>query len=263
MGCGRNTHSNECENVCARAQQSQFLSGQNMIALLSDIHGNLEALKAVLEDAQARGIGMFYCLGDTVGLGPDPMACVKIVESFDLCLSGNWDYFVTGNDDGESNRSQSELKFWYEWVRSELTAPQLEFLRNLPSVNQFDGRTYAHGDPIDTVNGYLFPETIYDTKKMGDIFAAFDGVFHCGHTHIGGVFTHSNFIESSQIDGRFVPESESAIINVGSVGLPRDNDPRACYVIAYGDAYEFVRVPYDYEATRQKLVDLDPPGFAK
>jgi len=234
-----------------------------LIALLSDIHGNLEALQAVLEDARDREIGSFYCLGDTVGFGPDPRPCVEIVQSFDLCLAGNWDYFVTGDGEAESRRSQTELKFWYDWVRSELTAAQLDFLKSCPSINKRDGKTYAHGDPIDTVNGYLFPETIYDRNKMHEIFAAFDGLFHCGHTHIGGVFTQSNFTESNQFDGKFVPEPESAIINVGSVGQPRDNDPRACYVISYGDAYEFVRVPYDRETTRRKLDGLDPPGMAR
>ena len=234
-----------------------------MIALLSDIHGNLEALQAVLDDARGRDIASFYCLGDTVGCGPDPRSCVEIVESFDLCLAGNWDYFVAGNGETDSRRAKSELKFWYDWVRSALSKSQLEFLQSRPSINQRDGKTYAHGDPIDTVNGYLFPESIYDRDKMRDIFASFDGLFHCGHTHIGGVFTESNFIESNQYDGRFAPESESAIINVGSVGQPRDNDPRACYVVSYGDAYEFVRVPYDYETTRRKLDDLDPPGLAR
>jgi diadenosine tetraphosphatase ApaH/serine/threonine PP2A family protein phosphatase len=234
-----------------------------LIALLSDIHGNLEALQAVLDDARGRDIASFYCLGDTVGFGPDPRLCVEIVESFDLCLAGYWDYFVTGNGEAESRRGKSELEFWYKWVRSELTTSQLEFLQSRPSINRRDGKTYAHGDPIDTVNGYLFPETIYDANKMRDIFAAFDGIFHCGHTHIGGVFTESSFVESGQFDGRFAPESESAIINVGSVGQPRDSDPRACYVVSCGDDYEFVRVPYDYEKTRRKLDDLDPPGLAR
>ena len=233
-----------------------------MIALLSDIHGNLEALNAVLDDATGRGVATFYCLGDTVGFGPDPRLCLEIVESFQLCLSGNWDFFVTGNGDVESRRSRKELAFWYNWVRSELSSSQLEFLDTRPSIVQRSGKTYAHGDPIDTVNGYLFPETVYDSKKMGELFAAFDGIFHCGHTHIGGVFTESRFEGSEQFDGRFSLSSKSAIINVGSVGQPRDKDARACYVISYGDAYEFVRVPYDYQETRRKLDDLNPPGFA-
>ena len=232
-----------------------------MIALLSDIHGNLEALQAVLDDARSRGVGSFYCLGDTVGHGPDPRPCVEIVKSFDICLAGSWEHFITGNGETESAETNVSLNFWYDWVRSELSKSLLDFLRTRPSVKQRAGKTYAHGDPIE--NGYLFPETIYNRQRMREIFDAFDGVFHCGHTHIGGVFTESDFVQSNRLEGRFVPDTKSAILNVGSVGQPRDNDRRACYVISYGNAYEFIRVPYDYETTMRKLDGLDPPGLAR
>ena len=228
-----------------------------MIAILSDIHGNLEALNAVLRDARSRGIAKFYCLGDSVGYGPDPAACLEIVQSFDLCLSGNWDYFVANNGDNHSQRAKATLERWCKWTRSQLNDSQLKFLATRPSVQRVNDKTYAHGDPIDTVNGYLFPESIYDKEKMDEIFAAFDGYFHCGHTHIGGVFTQYKFEESFRFDEKFLPESESAILNVGSVGQPRDDDPRSCYLIDHGDSYEFVRVPYDYETTRRKIDDID------
>ena len=225
-----------------------------MLAILSDIQGNLEALQAVLEDAHSRGANTFYCLGD-IALGPDPARCVELVEPFDLCLAGADDLRVTGN--GGTRNLQGEANFWHDWVESQLTATQLAFLASRPTTHQAEDRTYAHGDPVD--NGYLFPECIYNAGKMRNCFTAFDGIFHCGHTHVGGVFTESRFVESQQCLGKFSLNKQSAIINVGSVGQPRDGDPRACYVASYGDAYEFVRVPYDYATTRRKLDELDPP----
>ena len=127
----------------------------------------------MLDDARSRGVGSFYCLGDTVGHGPDPRPCVEIVKSFDICLAGSWEHFITGNGETESAETSVSLNFWYDWVRSELSKSQLDFLRTRPSVKQRAGKTYAHGDPIE--NGYLFPETIYNRQRMREIFDAFDG----------------------------------------------------------------------------------------
>ena len=93
---------------------------------------------------------------------------------------------------------------------------------------------------------------------MAKFFNAFEGHFLCGHTHLAGVFTQTQFSAAHEFDGRFSIADESVVINVGSVGLPRD-EPRACYMIDHGDSYEFVRVPYDYQTARQKLINLNPP----
>ena len=163
----------------------------------------------------------------------------------------------------KSRRSKQELDFWYQSVRTDLSDDQLKFLRSRPSIIQRSGNTYAHGDPIDTVNGCLFPETVEDSAQMAKYFAELDGVFHCGHTHIRGVFSESNFQPSNQFDGKFFLNPDQSIINVGSVGQSRDGDLRACYVVSDGDAYEFIRVPYDHETTRKKLKILDPTGLTR
>ena len=231
-----------------------------MIAILSDIHGNLEALQAVMCDAKSRGVENFYCLGDTVGFGPDPGACLEIVQSFELCLSGNWDYFVAGVGDMHSRRGQRVLDFWRQRTRSQLTTSQISFLAKCHSVHRIDERTYAHGDPLDSVNGYLFPETVYSKTKMDQYYAKVDEVFFCGHTHLGGVFQMYRFTDCAQFEGRFSLDHLPTIINVGSVGLPRDEDPRACYLIDYGQEFEFVRVPFDVDANRRKLDGLGGPS---
>jgi len=228
-----------------------------MIAVVSDIHANLEALEAVLADIARRGISKVYCLGDIVGLGPDPRPCLEIAQSFDVCHSGNWDFFIAGNGDTQSHRSKSELRFWYEHARNVLTRSQLDFLNGNPSILCDCGVTYAHGDPLDSVNGCLFPESISDTDFMERVFDSFAGVFVCGHTHIAGVFSPSRFDEWSQFGNKTITHFQSSIINCGSVGQPRDGDARACYVVQTGSQFQFVRVPYDERKFHRKMQRLN------
>lgn len=229
-----------------------------MLAILSDIHANLEALKAVLVDIENRSIEQIYCLGDIVGGGPDPSACVDIAMGFDLCLAGDWDQRV-GNTIGESESQPARLREPIEWTRFRLSSKQLEFLNSLHSCEQRRRLTFAHGSPLDYVQGYVFPEVAYCKDFLRPLFAAFDGLFLCGHTHIPGVLTETDFHDPASIDFRYEPKGRQSIVNVGSVGQPRDKDARACYVVYDDVGFEFVRVEYDTETTRRKLGEED--GF--
>ena len=226
-----------------------------MLAILSDIHANLEALQAVMHDIECRKIDQIYCLGDIVGYGPDPSACVDHCKSYQLCIAGNWDKFV-GNSIGDKESHTDRLREQHTWARSHLSEDQVNFLATLNTFHTQERLSFAHGSPLDHVNGYVFPEAIYEQGQMGKLFDAFDGIFICGHTHLPGVHRKTNYYEPASIENRFVPDGQPAIVNVGSVGQPRDNDSRACYVVYDGDCFEFIRLDYDIETTKQKIRDL-------
>ena len=226
-----------------------------MLAILSDIHSNLEALQSVLADIDRRKISQIYCLGDIVGCGPDPAQCLAHCQKFDLCIKGDWDLFVASStQDVESKDSKPLAKC--DWTRSQLSRDELSYLSRLKTSHTEGELTFAHGSPLDNVRGYLFPEVVYERDEMARQFAAFEGLFACGHTHLPGVFHQNKFMEPTEIDFRFDCDENPAIVNVGSVGQPRDGDPRACYVIYDGSSFEFVRLEYDWDTTKRKMDDL-------
>lgn len=220
-----------------------------MLAILSDIHANLEALEAVLDDLSKRGIRQVYCLGDTVGYGPDPEACASLIKGFDVVLRGNFDdQVLTDNPD-----TLQELRRLGQWTRNRLSQDSLAFLADCPTHHSDGTCTYSHGSPID--NGYLFPEDICNRPKMENVFRLFDGVFYCGHSHIAGIYTTSDYLTPQVIDYKYKLDGADVVINVGSVGQPRDGDKRACYVVVDGNVIQFIRLDYDVDTTIRKLRD--------
>jgi len=229
-----------------------------VVAILSDIHGNLEALQAVLEDVASRGIDRTYCLGDVIGGGPNPAECTDLARGFDLCLAGHWEDALRNPSQLAASVSLDERnRRLLEWTRQQLSIEQVDFLTSRKTCFRDSGLTLAHASPLDYVNGYLFPEDIYNLKKMQRVFEAFDGLFVCGHTHLPGVHELENYYDPQMLGGKYTPASRSAVINAGSVGQPRDSDLRAGYVIYDGTTFEFVRVDYDWKTTQQKLKDLN------
>ena len=227
-----------------------------MLAILSDIHGNLEALQAVMSDIDRRPIEQIYCLGDIVGFGPNPAECVSHCMDYQLCLKGNWDQFVSTPS---LERKHEPLRFQHDWNRSQLSADQLAFLSELKTCHNQNGMTFAHGSPRDYVNEYIFPEVVYERSLLDELFGEFDEVFISGHTHIAGVIQQYEYLEPSMIDFRFVRNNKPAMINVGSVGQSRDGDPRACYTIFDGSSFEFIRLEFDWDLTKRKIDDLNWP----
>ena len=116
---------------------------------------------------------------------------------------------------------------------------------------------FVHGSPRDPTNEYVFPETIYDQNKMENIFGRVNQFCFQGHTHMPGVFTPDlEFIKPSSCDHVFSLGKEKLMVNVGSVGQPRDGDWRSCYVILEGQTVEYRRVEYDIDTTIQKIFDI-------
>lgn len=244
-----------------------------MFAIISDIHSNIEALTTVLADIESRGIKTIYCLGDIIGYGPNPKECLDLViEKTQACVMGNHDYAIL-YEPTNFNLGAERASFW---TRNQLETEQdakkrhgrWEYLGSqqmrwtLPA--EFNGKKsvldFVHASPRRPINEYIFPDDVYTTPTK--ITAQFDRVKHIcfiGHTHLPGIFLDDpDFYAPDELDNVYpiIPE-ERAIINVGSVGQPRDKDNRASYVYVEQNNVHFVRLEYDYKTTAKKIHDIE------
>ncbi len=237
------------------------------LAIISDIHGNLEALEAVLADIAAQSVQRIVCLGDVIGYGPNPRECLDIAMTFDLCILGNHDEAAIFSPDGFSSGAERAIF----WTRSQLEQPtadpelakrRFDFLMQRPWVFADENRLYVHGTPRQPLSEYLFPDDIHNSRKMERLFQLVPQYCFQGHTHVPGIFTpQGRFLAPRDIGGRWTLHNDKLLINVGSVGQPRDGDGRSCYVVLDGNRLEYRRVPYPLETTISKIhaiPELDP-----
>lgn len=233
-------------------------------AIISDIHGNLEALQVVLADIDRRKIGRIVCLGDVIGYGPDPAACLDLIaDRVEFCLCGNHDHAVL-YEPANFNPSAEKAAFWTRTVfDAEADAAsrnrRWSFLGKMLTRVEMGDTLFVHGSPRKPINEYLFPDDVFTNpqKLMSNFERMEQTTCFVGHTHVPGVFVDDPYFEPPDElpDPRhFVLGDEKTIINVGSVGQPRDRDPRASYAIVRDDTLEFVRLPYDIEATVAKIL---------
>jgi predicted phosphodiesterase len=228
-------------------------------ALISDIHSNLEALQAVLQDIQQHNVQEIYCLGDIVGYGPNPRECVDLVMQCKVVLLGNHDQGAMFDPDG-FNPSAERAIFW---TRAQLEEPvqtpeeterRWEFLAERPRTYRENGFLFVHGSARNPLNEYVFPEDIYNQRKMERIFALVERYCFQGHTHVPGIFTESlQFHSPEEIEYAYRLNGRKTLCNVGSVGQPRDGDWRACYVLLDNDTINYRRVEYDIDTTVKKI----------
>jgi predicted phosphodiesterase len=235
-----------------------------MLAILSDIHGNLEALQAVLADAERHGAQAVYCLGDVVGYGPNPAECLDLAMGFRVTVLGNHDHGALFDPAGFSPAAERAI-FWTREQLERAAGPRQridarwEFLADRPYSHRDAHGLFVHGSARNPLNEYVFPEDVYNPRKMERIYSLVERCCFQGHTHLPGVFTE----EPGEDPYRFASPQESGhghtldgrktLINVGSVGQPRDDDPRACYVLLEGSRVTFRRVAYDVEQTARKI----------
>jgi diadenosine tetraphosphatase ApaH/serine/threonine PP2A family protein phosphatase len=228
-------------------------------AIISDIHSNLEALQAVLADIKAQGVETIYCLGDVVGYGPNPRECVDLIMSFPVVILGNHDQGAMFDPEG-FNASAERAIFW---TRAQLESPnertdakekRWEFLAERPRSHREDGFLYVHGSARNPLNEYVFPEDIYNQRKMERIFALVERYCFQGHTHVPGVFTETmQFHSPDEIESVYRLDGRKTLCNVGSVGQPRDGDWRACYILLDDETIRYRRVEYDVDTTVKKI----------
>ena len=231
--------------------------------VLSDIHSNLEALEAVLDDAGQ--VDLVWCLGDTVGYGPDPNACVELLRSLSpVCIAGNHDWATLGNLDLQDfNPDARDANLWN---RQQLTPGNLNYLEALPNLVVEGQFTLAHGSPRQPIWEYI----IY-TSTARTNFDHFQTPYCLvGHTHTPGIFRlipetreHGSICVQVTLDsGQPVKLGpDRLIVNPGSVGQPRDGDSRASYAILDLDdmTVEHRRVPYQIDETQAKMMSHDLP----
>jgi len=228
-------------------------------AILSDIHSNLEALQATLADIRQQDISQVYCLGDIIGYGPNPCECVDLVMQFDVCVLGNHDQGALFDPEGFSRGAERAIF----WTRDQLekanghasrAAVRWNFLAELPRNHREDGKLYVHGSARNPLNEYVFPEDIYNTRKIEKVFEIVERYSFQGHTHVPGVFTEKcRFLSPDEFGHQFPLDQGKTMINVGSVGQPRDGDWRSCYVVLEDDVVTFRRVEYPVDATVEKI----------
>ncbi|MCK4627441.1 MAG: metallophosphoesterase family protein [Sedimentisphaerales bacterium] len=233
-----------------------------MFAVISDIHSNLAALRAVLDDIERRQIKEIFCLGDIVGYGPEPCQCLDLIIDRQIAgIMGNHDHAVfyepTNFNTGAERASYWTRRALEKEPDSEKRSRRWSFLGRLPVSIRMAKIMMVHGSPRRPVNEYIFPDDIYtNSAKLLTIFEKVDHLCLVGHTHVPGVFLDDpDFYGVDELDYVYpVVEKEKAIINVGSVGQPRDQDVRASYVIVGEDKIEFVRVEYDIELTVAQIL---------
>ncbi len=236
-------------------------------AIISDIHSNLEALKAVLADIATTRADRIFCLGDCIGYGPNPRECLKLLRSTcDLILMGNHEQAILK---GPANFTPLAAKA-LDWTASRLNSPDiLAYLSNLPD-HYIEGRTcYVHGSIKDPINEYVreadSPWMFY--QLVNTLRNEFVNIDHCfvGHNHraflgteMGYIFPHD---DQEQPQMTFNLKGQKAYISIGSVGQPRDGDNRAAWVLFDGNTAEYHRVEYDWRLTAEKIFNTTLPKF--
>ena len=229
-------------------------------AIIADIHANLAAFTAVLEDIEHRGgVAEVWCLGDIVGYGPDPHQCLELLrQSNHVCVAGNHDWAATGKIDTSAFNPDAAAAC--HWTAQQLSPEDIQYLESLPLTIEKDDFTLVHGSPREPIWEYLV-STSLATANLSFFKSQFCLV---GHSHIPLVF---KFQDSACSFSPFPPDiglvlgTGRFIINPGGVGQPRDSDPRASYAL-YDSKTRLVkpyRIPYDISDTQDKMMRANLP----
>jgi diadenosine tetraphosphatase ApaH/serine/threonine PP2A family protein phosphatase len=243
------------------------------IAVMSCIHGNSEALNAVLSDIDAHNVDQIYCLGDLVGYGPHPNAVVEMIRSLDIpTVQGCWDEdMIDGLNACEcsypSMLAEQRGRMAHEWTAQAITPETREFLAQLPMTLRVDNLAFVHGSP-NSQHEYLLPE-IDAFTAMERVLSTGADVLFCGHTHVPYVRELADGQIQVQVKRSGVAtvtaQTHTAplkrIINAGSVGEPRHGRPNATYVIYDRESHDVTlrEVAYDYQKTCAAIVEKGLP----
>ena len=225
------------------------------IAIISDIHSNLEALKTVLKYIENEKISRIICLGDVVGYGPRPNECVDLVrEKCERTLLGNHD---------SASLDETDINFFNEyarqailWTRKRLNQETKEFLRSLPYTYPEGNTLYVHSSPVE-------PEEWHYVLSVGEAKYSLNQIKYSlvfiGHSHVAVTFT----LEQGKLDESnfLLSPKDRYIVNVGSVGQPRDGDPRASFVIfdTQERRIQYIRLEYNVRKTFEEIMEQDIP----
>jgi len=239
-----------------------------MRAIISDVHSNIEALHAVLADVASQGAEEILCLGDVVGYGADVEECIDLVEKMcRFCLSGNHDFAVITLPDRFNPLAVEAINYTRSLVKPSALSvgrkrARWRFLEGLPTRKQEGDVLYVHGSPRDDRNEYILESDIVfgNAEKISQVFNVIPRLLFVGHTHVPGVIgTDMTFRHPGDNGAAFELDPQRRyIINVGSVGQPRDGDNRSCYLLVDGARIIYRRVPYDFRQTMAKMARVGP-----
>ena len=229
------------------------------VAVVSDIHSNLHALEAVLAAIDAEPPDELWCLGDIVGYGPRPNeCCAAIAERADVCLAGNHDLAVRGAIDLAEFGGEAGVAA--RWTREVLEPEAQEFLRRLEPAGTAHGVALYHGSARDPVWEYVLSDQVaFVTIALANV-----PLVLVGHSHVALQIVLAN----DEVEGGVAPagtevelDGVQALLNPGAVGQPRDNDPRAAYLLLDLDSWRasFRRVEYDVARTQREMRDAGLP----
>ena len=231
-------------------------------ALFGDIHANLEALQAVLADAASQGVTDYVCLGDVVGYNADPVACLNVIRDMGCpTVKGNHDQ--DASEDHSLDTMNPVAATALQWTRDQLDDDQRLWLKRLRMVRQVSDFTIVHST-LDQPVHWNYVTNRFDA--MSNFSYQFTQLCFHGHTHVPRVFMKSDKVREVPAESIAIEAGAKYFINIGSVGQPRDGDPRPCYAIydQENKVVVFRRVDYDIEKTQAKIIDAGlPPMLAE
>jgi diadenosine tetraphosphatase ApaH/serine/threonine PP2A family protein phosphatase len=233
-----------------------------MIAFISDIHSNTEALGACLLEIDRLGCDRVLCLGDIIGYGPEPReTLLTVMQRAEFSLLGNHEHGAMFYASDFNPRARAAI----DWTRDQLNRKDRPREENMRMWNYLDTMRQehreaelllVHGSPRDPVREYMVPRDALDATKMSECFAKMGSARLCfvGHSHVPGVYPQSGgFLSPTEIENAYTPDGAAAIVNIGSVGQPRDGDTRSTFATWDGKVVRFHRVVYDFQATMAKI----------
>lgn len=227
-------------------------------AVLGDIHANFEALTAVLADAEKQGVTHYVCLGDVVGYNANPVECLEKIRALNCpVVRGNHDHYCAGDE--TLNGFHPIAADVVDWTRRQLSDEQRSYLGNLGYIARVETFTIVHST-LDTPEmwGYVFD------KLEADASFAYQSTSLCfyGHTHVPLAFEKTDRVRVGLYSKIKILMGRKYLINVGSVGQPRDGDPRAAYATfdMMKNEVELHRVAYDFRITQKKIQDAGLPA---
>lgn len=220
-------------------------------AILGDIHANLEALRAVLEDAETQQVTHYACTGDMVGYNADPKACLQLIRNLGgPVVQGNHDYYAACTESMELFTPMAQKSIL--WTRKHLSPFDRKYLRNLPMIADVENFTLVHS----SLSNPRLWSYIFKSKAAAAHFRnQFNPVCFFGHTHVPLAFVKDGGIDRGFYETLHVRPGAQYLINVGSVGQPRDRNPKAAYAIydLEEQTISMRRVEYDIETTQGKV----------
>lgn len=231
---------------------------QMKYAIIGDVHGNLEALQAVLADAKEQRVTHYACVGDVVGYNANPVECLQLIRDLGCTVvRGNHDHYCS--HDENLNGFHPLAADAVDWTRKQLTEEMRNYLRNLRLVALVDTFTIVHATlDMPEMWGYVFDKL----EAEANFNYQTSSVCFFGHTHVPLAFEKSDTVRAGLYTKIKIAMGKKYFINVGSVGQPRDGDPRSAYAIydVMNNQVELRRIAYDFRVTQQKILDVGLPG---